>query len=119
MEDFDDSEKLSLRVAEEERGKRLDHLLAKHFPDISRSRIKALIVQGAVRIDDAVVKAPAHRIRADDGEVVMSVPAAVAVELHEVAGDTCGRRHKALQQPRTVCLQQHAARRLLQGFLRV
>ena len=81
MEDFDDSEKLSLRVAEEERGKRLDHLLAKHFPDISRSRIKALIVQGAVRIDDAVVKAPAHRIRADDGEVVMSVPAAVAVEL--------------------------------------
>ncbi|MEC7139719.1 MAG: S4 domain-containing protein, partial [Pseudomonadota bacterium] len=81
MEDFDDSEKLSLRVAEEERGKRLDHLLAKHFPDISRSRIKALIVQGAVRIDGAVVKAPAHRIRADDGEVVMSVPAAVAVEL--------------------------------------
>ena len=81
MEDFDDSEKLSLRVAEEERGKRLDHLLAKHFPDISRSRIKALIVQGAVQIDGAVVKAPAHRIRADDGEVVMSVPAAVAVEL--------------------------------------
>ena len=74
MDDLDDSAKLTLEVAEAEQGKRLDHLLAKHFPDISRSRIKALIVDGKVMIDDVVIKAPAHRVETVGSAVAMQVP---------------------------------------------
>ncbi len=81
MDDLDDSAKLTLRVSDEETGKRLDHLLAKHFPDISRSRIKAYIVDGKVSIDGTPVKAPAHRLRSTDRDVAMAVPAAVSVDL--------------------------------------
>ena len=81
MDDLDDSAKLTLTVAEEEQGKRLDHLLAKHFPDISRSRIKSLIVDGKVSIDDAPVKAPAFRVKTLGASVEMTVPAAVGVDL--------------------------------------
>ncbi len=81
MDDLDDSAKLTLEVAEAEQGKRLDHLLAKHFPDISRSRIKALIVDGKVMIDDVVIKAPAHRVKTVGSAVAMQVPAAVSVDL--------------------------------------
>jgi len=81
VDDLDDSAKLTLEVAEAEHGKRLDHLLAKHFPDISRSRIKALIVDGKVMIDDVVIKAPAHRVKTVGSAVAMQVPAAVSVDL--------------------------------------
>lgn len=81
MDDLDDSAKLTLEVAEAEQGKRLDHLLAKHFPDISRSRIKALIVDGKVMIDAVVIKAPAHRVKTVGSAVAMQVPAAVSVDL--------------------------------------
>ena len=81
MDDLDDSAKLTLEVAEAEQGKRLDHLLAKHFPDISRSRIKALIVDGKVLIEAVVMRAPAHRVKTVGSAVAMQVPAAVSVDL--------------------------------------
>jgi len=81
VDELDDSAKLTLRVAEEEQGKRLDHLLAKHFPDMSRSRIKALIVDGKVSIDGAIAKAPALRVKAVGAEVAMQVPPTVSVDL--------------------------------------
>ena len=81
MDDLDDSAKLTLQVAEEEQGKRLDHLLAKHFPDISRSRIKALIVDGKVTVDGAVSKAPALRVKTVGAAVEMHVPPTVSIDL--------------------------------------
>ena len=81
MDELDDSAKLTLQVAEEEQGKRLDHLLAKHFPDISRSRIKSLIVDGKVSIGGAVAKAPALRVKAVGATIEMQVPATVSVDL--------------------------------------
>ena len=81
MDDLDDSAKLTLQVADEEQGKRLDHLLAKHFPDISRSRIKALIVDGKVTVDGVVSKAPALRVKTVGAAVEMHVPPTVSVDL--------------------------------------
>jgi 23S rRNA pseudouridine1911/1915/1917 synthase len=81
VDDLDDSAKLTLQVAEEEQGKRLDHLLAKHFPDISRSRIKALIVDGKVTVDGAVSKAPALRVKTVGAAVEMHVPPTVSIDL--------------------------------------
>ena len=53
--------RIDLTVAAEEAGDRLDRVLAARLPEFSRSRLKALIVAGAVTIDGATVVDPAHR----------------------------------------------------------
>ncbi len=72
----------SVRVAADEAGERLDRVLARHFAGqvaaqvagqvagqstgnvaaLSRSRIKALIEQGAVFRDGKTIRAPNHRV---------------------------------------------------------
>jgi len=63
-------------VSADKAGQRLDRLLADAVPNLSRSRLKALIEDGRVRteIDSAAAGDPARRVRA--GEVyVVTVPA--------------------------------------------
>jgi 23S rRNA pseudouridine1911/1915/1917 synthase len=45
-------------------GTRLDRLLALHLPQLSRSRVKALIVAGHVAADGATITDPSHRVKA-------------------------------------------------------
>ncbi len=50
-------------VNEESEGTRLDAYLAKAFTDISRTRIKQLILAGEVAIDGATIKEPKLRVK--------------------------------------------------------
>src|SRR3954467_1761639 len=47
------------------KGERLDPLLAQHA-DLSRSRLKPLILAGAVTIDDRTIRDPGHRVNVGD-----------------------------------------------------
>jgi 23S rRNA pseudouridine1911/1915/1917 synthase len=54
----------SLTVAVAEAGERLDRVLANHVPDLSRSRVKALVLAGQVTVGGHTIFDPGHRMRA-------------------------------------------------------
>ena len=67
-----DAAQLTHTVSTEDAGQRVDKLLAGRFPSLSRSRIQALIDAGAVRVDEATVRA-SHKV--SPGEAVrISLP---------------------------------------------
>jgi 23S rRNA pseudouridine1911/1915/1917 synthase len=49
-------------VALDEAGERLDRLLARHLPGLSRSRLKTLIEAGMVKLDGHTIRNPSHRV---------------------------------------------------------
>jgi 23S rRNA pseudouridine1911/1915/1917 synthase len=49
-------------VALDEAGERLDRLLARHLPGLSRSRLKTLIEAGMVELDGHTIRNPSHRV---------------------------------------------------------
>jgi 23S rRNA pseudouridine1911/1915/1917 synthase len=59
-----------VRPAPEERGARLDRMLASRFPGLSRTRLKRLIETGCVLHAGTVLREPAHRVRPGDDFVV-------------------------------------------------
>ena len=67
--------KLSLKITEEMRGKRLDQALAELAGSFSRTALQRLIRSGAVRLDGEVVDRPGARIEAA-GKVVIELDAA-------------------------------------------
>src|SRR5439155_20100837 len=66
-------------VAEQDAGERLDRVLARHIAELSRSRLKALILAGEVAIGGRTIRDPGHRVNAGDA-------AAVALPAPEPAG---------------------------------
>ncbi len=60
-------------------GTRFDRALAAIFPDLSRSRLQALIREGAVRCDGAALLDPSRKVAAGM-QVELLVPAAAAPE---------------------------------------
>jgi 23S rRNA pseudouridine1911/1915/1917 synthase len=56
-----------------EAGERLDRVLAAHFREFSRSRLKALIEAGAVAIDGRTIRDPSHRVNSA-AAIVLDVP---------------------------------------------
>lgn len=84
MSDFDDdaggaddaAEILSFKITTAHQGMRVDKALSDLFPDISRSRIQALIGGGHVCIDGEPCGSPSRRVSAGDF-VELSIPAAV------------------------------------------
>ena len=72
----------SVHVEADEAGERLDRLLARHFASqtanpvaaLSRSRLKALIEQGAVVLDGKTIRDPSHRVNSG-AAIVVEVPA--------------------------------------------
>jgi 23S rRNA pseudouridine1911/1915/1917 synthase len=73
---------LTLRVAAEEAGARLDTYLAAHIADWSRARIKRLIEDGDVLVEGRTVK-PSHKLRAGEQievELTQAAPSAFAPE---------------------------------------
>src|SRR5580700_10070542 len=62
----------TITVADDETGERLDRVLARHVAELSRSRLKTLIENGAVTLDDHTIRDPNHRVNSG---------AAIAVEV--------------------------------------
>jgi len=68
----DDSTELALTLPVEDAGQRLDAVLAALLPELSRSRLQALLQQGSVRVDGATHR-PSYRIRGGEA-VVLHLP---------------------------------------------
>lgn len=61
------------------KSQRLDRVLADQFEDLSRTRLKALIVAGHVSIGGAPILDPAYQVKADE-TIIVEVPPAVPAE---------------------------------------
>ena len=70
-----DSRKEKLRIAAEEAGERLDRVLAARIAELSRSRLKALILAGEVAIDGRTIRDPGQRVKSGQ-TVAVAVPPA-------------------------------------------
>jgi 23S rRNA pseudouridine1911/1915/1917 synthase len=73
------AEKLSVIVAGDEGSARLDRVLAARLPELSRSRLKALILAGRVQIGPAAVRDPAYHVGRGD-TITIDVPEATPAE---------------------------------------
>src|SRR5262245_10726644 len=67
--------KEKLVAAGADAGGRLDRLLAARIADLSRSRIKSLILAGEVAIGGSTIRDPGHRVNAGDA-ISIAIPAA-------------------------------------------
>ena len=79
-----DGQRLKVTVAGDEGSSRLDRVLAVRLPELSRSRLKALILAGQVSIinvalKNAPIRDPAYHVAAGD-TITIDVPPAVAAE---------------------------------------
>ena len=63
------------QVAPAEAGERLDRVLTAHVAELSRSRHKALILDGRVAIDGRTIRDPSHHVNAGD-TIALEVPPA-------------------------------------------
>jgi 23S rRNA pseudouridine1911/1915/1917 synthase len=72
-------QRLIVTVAGDEGSSRLDRVLAVRRPELSRSRLKALILAGSVTIGSAPVRDPAYHVTAGD-TITIDVPEAIAAE---------------------------------------
>ena len=63
-------------VGKADAGTRLDHFLAAHATDLSRSRLQALVRAGSVTVDGAIVS-PGKKLRAGE-RIILDVPLPVA-----------------------------------------
>jgi 23S rRNA pseudouridine1911/1915/1917 synthase len=56
----------TVTVADDETGERLDRVLARHVAELSRSRLKSLIENGAVALGPHTIRDPARRVNSGD-----------------------------------------------------
>jgi 23S rRNA pseudouridine1911/1915/1917 synthase len=73
------NQRLEVIVEGSEGSPRLDRVLAAHLAELSRSRLKALILAGQVAIKGAVVRDPAYHVTSGD-TIAIDVPEPVAAE---------------------------------------
>src|SRR5437870_6001887 len=89
----DQSRRKELVVTGEDAGGRLDRVLAARIADLSRSRLKALILAGEVAIGGRTIRDPGHRVNAGDAVSVVvpspepAMPAAETMPLNVVFED--------------------------------
>jgi len=74
----DSAQILTAEIEDDESGERLDRVLADHFADVSRARLQALISEGRLSRDGAVITDGKHKARA--GTYTLSIPAPVAAK---------------------------------------
>jgi 23S rRNA pseudouridine1911/1915/1917 synthase len=72
-------QRLEVTVGGDEGSVRLDRVLAVRVPQLSRSRLKALILAGQVTVENAAIRDPAYHVAAGD-TITIDVPQAVAPE---------------------------------------
>jgi 23S rRNA pseudouridine1911/1915/1917 synthase len=73
--DENEGRRESVPVLESDVGERLDRLLAARIADLSRSRLKALILDGKVSVDARNVEDPGYRVHAGEVLTVFVPPA--------------------------------------------
>jgi 23S rRNA pseudouridine1911/1915/1917 synthase len=71
--------RLEVVVAGDEGSARLDRVLAAHLSELSRSRLKALILGGAVMVGSAAIRDPAYHV-ANGDTIIIDVPEAADPE---------------------------------------
>ena len=82
------SGRLEITVAGDEGSVRLDRVLAARHPDLSRSRLKGLILAGAVSVGTAVIRDPAYHVaRGDTITIDLPEPAPAEPEGEDIALD--------------------------------
>ncbi|KLN62081.1 pseudouridine synthase [Kiloniella spongiae] len=74
-----DTQIYNLIVIDAEKKQRLDRFLVQHLPDLSRSRLQALIIEKCLTIDKAVIETPNYRLKPGQ-QVSLTVPSAVDPE---------------------------------------
>ncbi len=74
-----DAQTFSLIVSESEKKQRLDRFLVQHLPDLSRSRLQALITDKCVTIDKTTIETPNYRLKPEQ-KVSLIVPSAADPE---------------------------------------
>ena len=75
------AERHQVTASEEDAGARLDVVLSRRLPGLSRSRLKTLIEGGHVSSGAAAVTAPSHRVKAGEAFLVTVPPAAPAIPI--------------------------------------
>jgi 23S rRNA pseudouridine1911/1915/1917 synthase len=73
------AQRLQVTVTGEEGSPRLDRVLATRLSELSRSRLKALILAGSVSIEGALIRDPAYHVGPGD-TITIDVPEAAAAE---------------------------------------
>lgn len=73
-DDPDDIDAIAVDVSEADDGMRLDRFLAAHCEDLSRSRLKALILEGAVTCGERVLNSPSGKVKSGDAITVLCPP---------------------------------------------
>ena len=69
------SQRFEISAGTEDKGARLDRFLADRIKELSRTRLKALILEGAVEVSGRTVRDPEYRVNADD-EIAVAIPEA-------------------------------------------
>lgn len=72
----EEKQRIELVVPEETKPLRLDKALAILYPDLSRSRLKALIEAGDVIVSGFIIKTASHKVKASD-KITLTIPPAV------------------------------------------
>ena len=75
-EPADKEQRFTFEAAADDEGERLDRFLAKKMPDMSRSRLKALIKAGQAALDGRTIVEPNFRVKPEEAYCI-TVPAAL------------------------------------------
>ena len=76
---MNDSANETITVSEEDAGGRLDRVLATRIPTLSRSRLKALILDGQVSVMARTILDPSAQVKSGD-VITVNVPAPEAAK---------------------------------------
>ncbi|MGY8664074.1 RluA family pseudouridine synthase [Bradyrhizobium sp. UFLA05-109] len=79
MQGSGSAQRMEVVVTGDEGSARLDRVLAARLPDLSRSRLKTLILAGAVSLKSAAVRDPAYHVASGD-TIIIDVPEAAPAE---------------------------------------
>jgi 23S rRNA pseudouridine1911/1915/1917 synthase len=72
----EETQKITLSIPEDTNPMRLDKALAILHPDLSRSRLKMLILSGDVIVSDFIIKTASYKVKAGD-QIIINIPEAV------------------------------------------
>lgn len=79
---------LEIVITDEHTGQRADKALAALCPDLSRTRLQALIAEGQVFVDDEVLGSASRKLEAGDAvRIIMPAPVQSVPEAEEIALD--------------------------------
>ena len=70
-----DNQRFEISASAEDKGARLDRFLADRIKELSRTRLKALILEGEVEVSGRTVRDPEYRVNAGD-EITVEIPEA-------------------------------------------